>query len=259
VVLVQLLVALLVGFAVSQVATLATTVWLHRSLAHRALTVRSPLTWLFRVVVWLTTGMKPREWVAVHRKHHAFTDSEQDPHSPAQAGVLRVQFANAAMYRRVARDPETIARYAKDLQPDAWDRVLFDRAWLGLGLGVTVLIVVLGPLYGTIAAVFHLAYYLWMSGAVNALAHHFGRRPYANSATNLQWLAFLSGGEGLHNNHHAAPTSARFSLHRGEIDLGWIAIRAFRALGQVRVRLEQVKLTAAAASGGASAERSTAA
>ncbi len=245
----DLLVALLVGFAVSQVATLATTVWLHRGLAHRALSVRGPLTFFFRVVVWLTTGMKPREWVAVHRKHHAFTDTEQDPHSPAVSGVMRVQVTNAAMYRRVARDPDTVARYAKDLAPDRWDTVLFDRAWLGLGLGITLLIVLLGPVYGVVAAVFHMTYYLWMSGAVNALGHHFGRRPYDNSATNLQWLAFLSGGEGLHNNHHAAPTSARFALHRGEIDLGWIAIRVFRMLGQVKVRLDKVKLTAAAAAG----------
>ncbi len=242
-----ILVAVLAGFAVSQLATLATTVWLHRALAHRALNVRGPLTFLFRFVVWVTTGMRPREWVAVHRKHHAFTDTEQDPHSPVQVGVLRVQFANAAMYRRVARDRATVDRYAKDLAPDRWDRVLFDRGWLGLALGITFLILVLGPFYGLLAAAFHMAFYLWMSGAVNALAHHFGRRPYPNSATNLQWLAFLSGGEGLHNNHHAAPTSARFSLHRGEIDLGWFAIRVFRVLRQVTVRLDKVKLSAAAA------------
>lgn len=238
----QLVIALFVGFAVTQVAILATTVYLHRAAAHRALTLAAPLAWAMRLVIWLTTGMKPREWVAVHRKHHAFTDLPEDPHSPAQVGWVRVQLTNAAMYRRVARDRDTVGRYAKDMPPDRWDRVLFDRAFVGLGVGITLLIVLLGPVYGLVAALFHMTAYLMLSGAVNAVGHHFGRRPYDNSATNLQWLALLVGGEGLHNNHHAAPTSARFSLHRREIDPGWIAIRVFRKLGLARVRLEKLVL-----------------
>jgi stearoyl-CoA desaturase (delta-9 desaturase) len=242
----KLLVTFVLAGAISQVATMATTVYLHRALSHRALTVRAPLSFFFRVVIWLSTGIKPREWVAVHRKHHAFTDTTDDPHSPAIIGWLRVQLTNAALYRRAARDPKVLERYAKDLPADRWDRVLFDRAFLGLGIGITLLIVILGPWYGLLASVLHAGFYLWIGGAVNGLGHHFGRRPYENSATNLRWLAFLTGGEGLHNNHHAAPTSARFSLHRGEIDLGWIAIRVFRRLGLAKVRLEELKLLAKA-------------
>ncbi len=238
----RLLLAIGVGLAVAQVATLATTVYLHRALSHRALTLRAPVLFGFRVVTWIATGIKPREWAAVHRKHHAFTDTPDDPHSPAVLGWVRVTFLNAGLYRRAARDPQTVDKYAKDLPADRWDKVLFDRGFLGLAIGITGLVFLLGPLGALVASVVHITYYLGIGGAVNGLGHHFGRQPYDNSATNMQWLAFFTGGEGLHNNHHAAPTSARFSLHRGEIDLGWIAIRVMRKLGLAKVRLENLKL-----------------
>ena len=238
----RFLLAIGAGLAVAQVATLATTVYLHRALSHRALTLRSPLSFAFRLVTWLSTGIKPRQWVAVHRKHHAFTDTEGDPHSPVMLGWVRVTFLNAGLYRRAARDPELVDRYARDLPADRWDRALFDRGFVGLAVGITGLTLLLGPIGAVVAIVVHVAYYLGIGGAINGLGHHFGRRPYENSATNMQWLALFTGGEGLHNNHHAAPTSARFSLHRGEIDLGWIAIRVFRKLGLAKVRLENLKL-----------------
>lgn len=245
----KIIVALLAGLVIAQIATLATTVYLHRALTHRALTVRPPLAFAFRALTWLTTGLKPREWVAVHRKHHAFTDTPEDPHSPMVLGWLRVQVTNPALYRRCARNPDTIRRYAKDLPPDRWDRWVFDRAFIGLGIGITALILVFGPVYGLVVAVVHTVCYLAIGGAVNGVAHHFGRRPYDNSATNLQWLAFLTWGEGLHNNHHAAPTSARFSLHKREIDIGWWSVAVFRWLGLAHVRLDEVKLLPSATAG----------
>lgn len=232
----QLVLGALVGLAVSQLATFATTVFLHRALAHRAL---APVPWLrsvFRTVIWVTTGIVPRQWVAVHRIHHAHTDVEGDPHSPVLLGWTRVQLTNAALYRRVARQPDTLARYARDIPADRWDRVLFDRSWLGLGIGIAILILLLGPVWGLVAAAVHVVAYLNFNAAINALGHTFGRQPYPNSATNLQWLAFLTGGEGLHNNHHAAPTSARFALAKGEIDFGWWVIGVFRRCGWVTVR-----------------------
>lgn len=228
------------GWVVTQAAILATTVYLHRALAHRALTISNPSAFVFRLVVWLTTGMKPREWVAVHRRHHAFTDEPLDPHSPAQLGWVRVQLTNAALYRRVARDKDTIERYAKDLAPDRWDRFVFDRAFVGLGIGIVFLCLTLGVWWGLGAAAFHTVSYLMIAGGVNAVGHTFGRRPYDNSATNLQSLALISGGEGLHNNHHAAPTSAKLALRRGELDPGWWLIRVLRATGQAKVRLDKV-------------------
>ena len=217
--------AVVCGLALAQLALLVTTVYLHRSLSHRSLTLAPGVRFACRVITWLTTGMKPREWVAVHRKHHAFTDTERDPHSPRVLGFARVQFANAALYRRVARDPMTVARYARDLPPDRWDRVLFDRAFLGLGLGVGLLILALGWQLGLLAAGVHASYYLLAGGAINAVGHRFGRRPFDNGATNNQWLAWIVVGEGLHNNHHAQATSSRLSLAPGEHDPGWWCIR----------------------------------
>ena len=140
--------ALLIGFATAQLATFATTIYLHRALAHKAVRLAPGLTFACRFVIWMTTGIKPREWAAVHRRHHAFTDEPADPHSPAQLGWMRVQLTNAALYRRAARDGVTVHRYARDLPADRWDRALFDRSWLGLGLGIVLLIAVLGPAWG---------------------------------------------------------------------------------------------------------------
>ncbi len=235
--------AIVVAFVVAQIATLATTVYLHRALAHRAITLHPAVTFLSRAVIWLSVGIKPRQWAAVHRKHHAFTDQPEDPHSPVQHGWVKVQVANAALYRRAARDPRTVARYARDIPEDRWDRVLFNHGLLGLGLGITFLILLLGPVYGLVAAGLHAVFYLAIGGAINAVGHHFGQRPYANSATNLQWLALFTGGEGLHNNHHAAPTSARFSLHRGEIDFGWWVVATLRRLRLARIRLDHQAIT----------------
>lgn len=234
--LLSVLLAVVVGFVVAQLATFATTVYLHRALSHRAVTLRPGLAFAFRVVTWLTTGIRPRQWVAVHRKHHAHTDVEGDPHSPVLLSWMKVQAGNVGLYRRVAKDPGQVARYARDLPADRWDRVLFDRAWLGLGLGLVAAVVAFGPLVGLLAAFVHLNCYLALNAAVNAVTHTFGRQPHDNTATNLQWLALLTFGEGLHNNHHAAPTSARFARARGQIDLGWLPIRLFRRLGWATVR-----------------------
>lgn len=232
----SILVALLVGLVLTQVANVATTLYLHRSLAHKAVTFSTPLNGLFRVVIWLLTGIRPRQWAAVHRKHHAFTDEADDPHSPLRLGWVRVQLTNVALYRRVARDPEQVARFARDLPPTRLDKALFDHAIIGLGVTTATLILWLGWVPGLVAAIFHFVLYLALSGAVNSLAHTFGKRPYENSATNLQWLAFLTSGEGLHNNHHAAPTSATFSLDSGQIDFGWWLVRVARRMGLATVR-----------------------
>ncbi|MGH9209413.1 MAG: fatty acid desaturase [Acidimicrobiales bacterium] len=236
--LLRLLLSLAAGFALSQVASYVTTIYLHRTLAHRSVRLSPSLTFAARVVVWTTTGLRPREWAAVHRRHHAFTDTDGDPHSPRLLGWLRVQLSNAALYRRAARDGETVSRYARDIPRDGWDRVLFDRSWLGLGIGITLLIVVLGPVWGIVAALWHTVCYLSLNAAVNSLGHTFGRQPNDNSATNLQWLAWLTGGEGLHNNHHAAPTTAKLAFRSREIDPAWPVIRSLRRLGWATVRHE---------------------
>jgi stearoyl-CoA desaturase (delta-9 desaturase) len=236
------LLALVVGFTTAQLGTLFTTIYLHRALSHRAVTLAPGLAGVFRVLIWVTTGIRPRQWVAVHRKHHAYTDVEGDPHSPVLLGWKRVQVDNVGLYRAVATDPDQVARYARDLPADTWDRLLFDRAWLGLSIGIAFLVVVLGPLAGLLAAGVHAVAYLALNAAVNAITHTFGRRPHPNTATNLQWLALLTSGEGLHNNHHAAPTSAKLAFTKGEIDPGWWVIRLFQRAGWATVRHDRPRL-----------------
>lgn len=241
------LIALVAGLVVCQLALLVTTVYLHRTLAHRAIKLRPGVAWVFRFLLWVTTGIRPRQWVAVHRRHHAFTDVEGDPHSPLLEGFAMVQFANVALYRKAARDEATVGRYAKDLPPDRFDRALFDHALFGLALGILVLVVVLGVVPGLVAAAVHAVSYLMLSAAVNAVGHRFGRQPYPNAARNSQWLAWVTAGEGLHNNHHAAPTSARLALHRGEVDPGWWTVHLLVRRGWATLRHHEVKLKQQAA------------
>jgi stearoyl-CoA desaturase (delta-9 desaturase) len=238
----HLLLALIAGFVVAQVATLVTTVYLHRSLAHRSLSVNRPVETIFRILTWITTGIRPRQWVAVHRKHHAYTDVEGDPHSPVLLGYARVQFGNVGLYRRVAKDNLTVRKYARDLRPDRWDALFFDHALVGLGIGIGFLCLTLGWKTGLLAAGFHTVLYLMLNAAVNAVGHTFGSQPYENGARNNQWLAWLTSGEGLHNNHHAAPTSARLALGKGEIDPGWWLVRVLKARGWATVRHDEVRL-----------------
>lgn len=224
-VLVAVVIGMLVGVLVSQVAFFVSTVYLHRALSHRAVTLAPGVAFGCRILTWMLTGIKPRQWVAVHRKHHAHTDEPGDPHSPVLLGYAKVQWANVALYRTPARDPATVARYARDLPADRFDRILFDRSLLGLGVGVGFLWFLFGWEVAVVAAGVHTVLYLLGSAAINAVGHHWGSRPYDNLATNNQWLAWLVAGEGLHNNHHAASTSSRFSLDRRQYDPGWWVVR----------------------------------
>src|SRR5258706_9907772 len=237
--------SLTIGFGVSFTAFVASTVFLHRGLAHKAISFKRPVTEVFRFLVWVTTGIRPRQWVAVHRKHHAFTDVEGAPHSPVLLGWFPVQVSNVRLYRREARNTDTLARYAKDQTPTWADSWFYDHALLGLAIGIGILVLTFGPLIGLLAAFVHVDVYLGGSAAVNAVAHHFGRRPYPNRAGNLQWLALITAGEGLHNNHHAAPTSARFSHRWFEIDPGWWVIRFLLLCRLAKVRLTELRFVSA--------------
>jgi stearoyl-CoA desaturase (delta-9 desaturase) len=238
------LTALLVGFVVMQASTLATSVYLHRGLTHKALTVHPVAAIPFRVILWVTTGMRPREWAAVHRRHHAALDTAGDPHSPAVLGFWRVQLTNAYLYQRAVRDRPQVERYSRDLPPDRLDRWFFDHDLLGPALGIAFLCLVFGWETGLLAAAIHSVLYVGLNGAVNSIGHTRGLRPRPNSGTNGRLLALLTMGEGLHNNHHAAPTSARFSIRDSELDPGWWLVSLMRSFGWANVRHDQVHLAA---------------
>jgi stearoyl-CoA desaturase (delta-9 desaturase) len=234
----------LVAVALAQTAVIATSMYLHRALAHRSLAVHPVADVLLRIVLWLTTGQDRREWVAVHRKHHAFTDRDGDPHSPQLRGLWRVLLLNAYYYMREAQNPETIRRFASDIREDRLDRVLFSRGWVGVTLGTTVLCLVLGTGLGLIAASVHAVLYVFvLAPLINGLGHWRGAQNFSNTAYNSPVLAWVTAGESLHNNHHAHPRSPKFSVRRCEFDPSWLVIRALATVGLVAIIGTQATLT----------------
>ena len=231
----SLILSLVAAAFVIQVAVFTTTIYLHRSATHRALVLNPVVAWGFRFALWLTTGLSTREWVAVHRKHHAFTDQEGDPHSPALMGFWSVQLGNVFHYVREAKNKDVIERYARDLQEDWWDRVVFKHGVLGVIVGTALLCSVIGLGWGLLAAAIHAVTYVFvLSSSINGLCHHVGYRNFDNTATNLRVLALLTGGEGLHNNHHGYPRSPKFSFRPSEFDPAWPVIKLLIALRLAR-------------------------
>ena len=220
------LVSLGVAAILIQVAVFSTTIYLHRTATHRALVLHPAVAWMFRFALWLTTGISTREWVAVHRKHHAFTDEEGDPHSPLLMGFWSVQLGNVFHYVKEARNPEVVERYARDIKEDVWDRLFFNHGLTGLVIGIVSLCGILGIGWGLMAASIHGVMYIFvLSSSINGLCHAVGYKNFDNTATNLRLLALITGGEGLHNNHHGFPRSPKFSLRASELDPAWPIIR----------------------------------
>src|SRR5437660_883715 len=213
----HLLIVPLVAVILAQLAAIATSVYLHRGLAHRSLRLHPAADVCFRAILWLTTGQNRREWVAVHRKHHTFTDQEGDPHSPRLFGIWRVQLLNVYYYVREARKPATLRTFAPDITEDWWDRVIFSWGLSGLGIGIALLCVfVLSPL-------------------INGLGHWRGAQNFVNTAYNSRALAWVTGGESLHNNHHEHPRAPKFSMARFEFDPSWVIIRCLAAVGLAEI------------------------
>lgn len=223
-----------ITLGIVQLSALATTVYLHRSITHRGLELHPAIAFLFHLELTLFTGVIPREWAAVHRKHHQFSDKEGDPHSPYVFGMWKVLFGNYFMYRKEAANPATIRKYTPDYKPDLIDRIPGVNLGVYVGLGIFVLM--FGWLWGVAAWLAHVVLYIVVNAMINSLGHTIGYRNWDNKATNLRWLAWISGGEGLHNNHHEFPTAARFSMRKSEIDPAWPVIRMLELLGLAKVK-----------------------
>ncbi len=229
----------LVTLGLTHVTIISVTVYLHRHQAHRALDLHPAVAHFFRFWLWLTTAMVTAEWVAVHRKHHARVETEEDPHSPRIAGLKSILLRGAEHYKEAASDPRTIAKFSHGTRDDWIERALYARfsVW-----GPTLMAVIDLALFGvagiTIWAVQMLWIPFWAAGVVNGVGHYFGYRNFEprDASTNIVPVGLIIGGEELHNNHHAFPSSARFSIRRWEFNLGWTYIRALQAFRLARVK-----------------------
>ncbi|TAN02871.1 MAG: acyl-CoA desaturase [Rhodanobacteraceae bacterium] len=222
----------------TQLTIFAVTLYLHRSQAHRGVDFHPAVSHFLRFWNWLTTGMVTKEWVAVHRKHHAHCETEDDPHSPQIAGIRKVFFEGAELYRVAAANEADLEKYGRGT-PDDWiERHLYTpHAYLGVILLPVIDIALFGALGVVIWAVQAAWIPFWAAGVVNGLGHWWGYRNFetADKATNLTPWGVWIGGEELHNNHHAFPSSAKFALRKFEVDIGWIVIRGLEKVGMAKV------------------------
>ena len=229
-----------IALALTHVTIAAVTIYLHRCQAHRALDLHPAASHFFRLWLWLTTGMVTREWAAVHRKHHAKCDTPDDPHSPQIYGINRVLWLGVLLYVKECANRETLERYGRGT-PDDWiERNLYSTlAIYGVFITLAADLLLFGAVPGALIWLTQVAWIpFWAAGVINGVGHYWGYRHWStpDASTNIVPWGILIGGEELHNNHHAYPTSAKLSIKWYELDLGWLYIRILEALGLARVK-----------------------
>ncbi len=240
-----------VSLTLTHITIASVTIFLHRHQAHRALNLHAIPSHFFRFWLWLTTAIVTKEWVAIHRKHHAKCETEEDPHSPVIVGIKKVLLEGAALYRKEAQNQETLEKYGHGTPNDWLENNLYSkRSELGITLMLVINVLLFGPLGLTIWAVQMAWIPINAAGIVNGLGHYWGYRNFQteDASTNIVPWGIFIGGEELHNNHHAYASSAKLSNKWYELDIGWLYIRLLETFGlaQVkrrapRVRLDQAK------------------
>lgn len=229
----------LVTLGLTHVTIASVTIFLHRHQAHRTLALHPIASHFFRFWLWLTTGIVTREWVAVHRKHHARVETTEDPHSPQIYGIRKVLFEGTELYRLEAANAATLEKYGHGTPADWIERNLYaKRSWLGIGLMLGIDLALFGPIGLTIWAVQMLWIPFFAAGVINGIGHYWGYRNFApnDASRNIVPWGILIGGEELHNNHHAYAASARLSNKWWEFDIGWMYIRILEKLHLAKVR-----------------------
>jgi stearoyl-CoA desaturase (delta-9 desaturase) len=224
----------------THITILSVTLYLHRSQAHRAVEFHPVVAHFFRFWLWLTTGMITKQWVAIHRKHHRYTDELGDPHSPHLYGIFNILLKGVKYYYIAGKDARMIVSYGKGT-PDDWiEKKLYTpySQW-----GVYLLLAVNLILFGWTGILVWLAQILWIpfwaAGVINGLGHWWGYRNGVTKdySTNIFPWGILIGGEELHNNHHLNPASPKLSRRWFEFDIGWMWIKIFKSFGLADVRV----------------------
>ena len=221
------------------------TIFLHRTQAHRAMDLHAIPSHFFRFWLWIGTGMVTKEWVAIHRKHHAKCETEDDPHSPQTRGIDTVLWRGAELYRAEAKNKETIAKFGHGTPNDWIERNLYSRfSWQGVAAMLILDVVLFGAVGAAVWAVQMLWIPITAAGIINGIGHYWGYRNFEapDASTNISPWGVIIGGEELHNNHHTYPTSAKFSVKPYEFDLGWVYISLMAKIGWANVKKVPPKL-----------------
>ncbi len=225
--------------ATTHVTIAAVTIFLHRAQAHRALDLGPVPSHFFRFWLWLGTGMVTKEWVAIHRKHHAKCETADDPHSPQTRGIDTVLWRGSELYREEAKNRETLSKYGHGTPDDWMERNVYTRHSV---IGVSLMLLLDVALFGAAGLTVWAIQMVWIpitaAGVINGIGHYWGYRNFEapDASTNVSPWGVLIGGEELHNNHHTYPTSARFSIKRYEFDIGWVYIQLMQRIGWAKVK-----------------------
>jgi stearoyl-CoA desaturase (delta-9 desaturase) len=230
---------ILITLVLTHITIACVTLYLHRSQAHRAVEFHPLVSQFMRFWLWLTTGMVTKQWVAIHRKHHRFSDQEGDPHSPHVYSIWRVLFKGAGLYHSASKDAEMIIQYGVGT-PDDWvERNIYTpHSRLGILLMLVIDLLFFGPWGFVVWGVQMLWIPFWAAGVINGIGHWIGYRngETKDNSGNISPWGILVGGEELHNNHHLAPASPKLSRKMWEFDIGWAYIRILQTLGLAKVK-----------------------
>lgn len=229
---------------VTHVTIVAITLYLHRGVCHSAIEIKPILAHFFRFWLWLTTSMRTADWVAIHRKHHAKVETADDPHSPAHYGISNVLLRGADLYHHEKGNEETIQKYSQNCPNDWIEKYIYTGK---NNFGILLLFISNIILFGVVGIIIWSIQMMWTpifaAGGINGAGHYWGYRNFNTNddSTNLGPVGIIIGGEELHNNHHAFPTAAKFSLKPWEFDIGWLYIKLFSYVGQIKVKRLAVK------------------
>ena len=235
----------LYALVTTHITIASVTIYLHRHQAHRAMDLHSLPSHFFRLWLWLGTGQVTKEWVSIHRKHHAKCETLEDPHSPQAHGIKKVFWQGAELYRAESKNKETVSKYGHGTPNDWIERNLYTRfSWQGVGLMMVINLALFGAAGLAVWAVQMVWIPVTAAGIINGIGHYWGYRNFEapDASTNISPWGIMIGGEELHNNHHTYPTSAKFSVKPYEFDIGWGYIRALEFMGLARVKKVPPKL-----------------
>ncbi|MFN5350167.1 MAG: fatty acid desaturase [Polaromonas sp.] len=235
----------LYALVTTHITIASVTIYLHRHQAHRAMDLHAIPSHFFRLWLWLGTGQVTKEWVSIHRKHHAKCETIDDPHSPQAHGIKKVFWQGAELYRAESKNKQTMTKYGHGTPNDWIERNLYTRySWQGVGLMMIIDLALFGAAGLAVWAVQMVWIPVTAAGIINGIGHYWGYRNFEapDASTNISPWGIMIGGEELHNNHHTYPTSAKFSVKPYEFDIGWGYIRALEMMGLAKVKKVPPKL-----------------